>query len=139
MSRSESDSTCLRYTPSLIALIAAPDRYQLKTVQVIGFANLEFEGNALYVGREDFERGLVANAVWIDVPDSLMPKDSSLRRGYYIVDGRFRADVRGHMGMFSGTIDSISRFERWPSHADIEGTLKSVPELGAPDSTRLPN
>jgi hypothetical protein len=127
VSRSETDTTCVMWSPSLIALIATPDRYHMKPVRVIGFANLEFEGNALYVDREAFNSGLLSSAVWIDLPDSLVPKDSSLRRGYYIVEGRFRADIRGHMGMNSGTIDSITRFEPWPSRGDIETRRKNWP------------
>jgi hypothetical protein len=125
--------------PSLAALIATPDRYHMKSVRLTGFANLEFEGNALYVDREAFEANLSSSAVWIEVPDSLVPKDSAFRRGYYIVEGRFRADDRGHMGMNSGIIDSITRFEPWPSRTDIERALKGQKFMQVPRGVGLPN
>jgi hypothetical protein len=34
---------------SLIQLIATPERYHGKFVEVIGYMNLEFEGNAIYL------------------------------------------------------------------------------------------
>lgn len=124
--------------PSLIALIATPDRYHMKPVRVVGFAKLEFEGNLLYVGRADFEADIPTNAVWIAVPDSLVPKDSTLWRGYYIVEGRFRADIRGHFGLTSGTIDSITRFERWASRSEVEEGLKHFEEI-LPPGDRTPS
>ena len=107
---SETDTTCTVYGPSLIALIATPDRYDHKFVRVHGFAVLEFEGNALYIGQEAFQHGMTESAVWINVPDSLRPADSTMWRGFYQVEGRFLAGPRGHLGMFSGTIDSITWF-----------------------------
>lgn len=119
--RSESDTTCTLYIPSLIALIATPERYDSKPVRVMGFATLEFEGNALYVTELDFQRALVRNAVWLDVPDSLIHSQSrSTVKGYYIIEGRFRAALHGHMGLFSGAIDSVTRFDPWPSRDSLQ-------------------
>jgi hypothetical protein len=119
--RSETNTTCTLFDPSLIALIATPERYDGKPIRVAGFANLEFEGNALYVTELDFQRALLRNAVWLDVPDSLTHSDSvGTHRGYYIVEGRFRAGQHGHMGLFSGAIDSVTRFDRWPSRDSLQ-------------------
>jgi hypothetical protein len=48
---------------SLVQLIANPSVYQGKLVRVIGFCQLEFEGDALFLHREDFEQGLTKNAL----------------------------------------------------------------------------
>ena len=47
---------CVLWGPSLIELIARPELYDGKRVRVIGFVNLQFEGNGLYVSRGDGRR-----------------------------------------------------------------------------------
>ncbi len=42
---------------SLINLIATPERYHGKWVRVQGVANFEFEGNALFLHKEDYKLG----------------------------------------------------------------------------------
>jgi hypothetical protein len=60
---------CTIYGPSLIALIARPELYDGKVVRVIGFVRFEFEGNALYLSRLDYENAVSRNGLWIDPPD----------------------------------------------------------------------
>jgi hypothetical protein len=38
-----------------------------KLVRVIGFLRLEFEGNVLYLHREDYIHSILGNGVWVDV------------------------------------------------------------------------
>ena len=52
---------------SLIQLIANPEKYDGKQVQVVGFLRLEFEGNALYLHEDDYTNNLYGNAVGIGV------------------------------------------------------------------------
>ncbi|WP_445232557.1 hypothetical protein [Duganella rhizosphaerae] len=54
---------------SMIQLIANPQQYDGQPIRLIAFLNLEFEGNALYLHREDFDRSIVSNAVWISLED----------------------------------------------------------------------
>jgi hypothetical protein len=51
---------------SMIQLIARPDDFDGEYVRVIGFYRHEFEGNALYLHREDYEQGLTKNGLWMD-------------------------------------------------------------------------
>ena len=99
---------------SLVQLIAEPQKYDGKRVQVIGFMRIEFEGNAIYLHREDFEYGISKNALWVDIPTDMTKRqrdDTNLH--YVICVGVFRAKSHGHMGMFSGTITEVKRLERW--------------------------
>ena len=50
---------------SLIQLISTPKAFDGADVQVIGFLRLEFEGNALYLHKEDFEQRISKNSVWV--------------------------------------------------------------------------
>lgn len=100
---------CVLYGVSLYELIANPALFHGKRVRVIGFAHFEFEGNALYAHREDWERGILSNGIWMNPPAGM----DSLSNDYVIVEARFNATQRGHMGMWSGSLDSVTRLERW--------------------------
>jgi hypothetical protein len=95
---------------SLITLIANPDRYEGKVVRVIGFVQLEFEGNAIYLHEEDFRRAITDNALWMDVPQGFRGYESG---SYAIVEGTFTTKSHGHMGLFSGEIKNVTRLEPW--------------------------
>ena len=99
---------------SMIQLIATPERYQKKRVQVIGFLRLEFEGDALYLHREDYRNRITSNGLWVDVPDSARRNSKKLSDRYVIVEGIFDSSERGHMGLFSGTLSGINRLEALP-------------------------
>jgi hypothetical protein len=96
---------------SLLQLIATPEQYSGKRVRVIGFCHLEFEGNGLYVHREDYERAIYKNAIWLEVGVD--------RRGlsdqYVLVEGTFDARDKGHLDLFSGSLTAVTRMLRWPS------------------------
>lgn len=124
MIASERDSTCILFGPSLIELIARPEVYDGKPVRAIGFANLGFEDNGLYVSREDVEQMIAHNGVWLDAPDSLARHHRSHLPGYFIVQGVFAAGNRAHFGMWSGAIERVSRFEPVRSRASIDSMLK---------------
>jgi len=98
----------------MIQLIANPQAWDGKHVRVIGFLRLEFEGDALYLHREDYAQGITNDGVWIDRPKDLTPaQNEQLNNGYVILEGIFRADRHGHMGLFSGAISDIGRIETW--------------------------
>jgi hypothetical protein len=108
-------STADDYLPvSLMQLIASPERYDGKVVRIIGFVHLEFEGNAIYLHREDYEHGITANGLWLDRPKCLTRVGGKpFTSGYALVEGVFKAQERGHMELFSGTISYIVRCQRW--------------------------
>lgn len=98
---------------SMIQLIANPERYDGSPIRLIAFLNLEFEGNALYLHREDYEKALPANAIWISLTDHQARASLKLSGGYVLVEGTFRAKNRGHLGMFAGSVDQITRIQSW--------------------------
>jgi hypothetical protein len=87
---------------SMIQLIANPDRYDGSPIRLIAFLNLEFEGNALYLHREDYEKSLSSNAIWISLTDQQEKSSRKLSGGYVLVEGTFRANERGHSAHRTG-------------------------------------
>lgn len=115
---------CILWGPALVELVTRPEEFDGKRVRVIGFVNFEFEGNGLYFSREDWRQGIATNSVWIEPPagfdsDSGPPMRQPNRR-YVIVEGTFRASLGGHFGMWSATLEKVTRLERWgPDSADV--------------------
>jgi hypothetical protein len=105
---------CALYDVSLVELIARPERYDRKPVRVIGYAHFEFEGNGLYLHREDYERAISKNGIWLAPPESVSGAVTPSDR-YVIVEGTFHARDKGHMGMWSGALTQVTRLEPWES------------------------
>ena len=98
---------------TLVQLIANPEKFDGKLVRTIGFLRLEFEGDVLYLHREDYENAILGDGVWVDVTPAMSKQKATLNMCYVLVEGVFSSRDRGHMGMWSGTIKQIRRAELW--------------------------
>jgi hypothetical protein len=105
---------CTIYGVSIVELIANPRPYDGKRVRVTGWVHLEFEGDGIYLHRDDEVWGLTKNGLWV----SFAPGTSgrACRGGYALVEGTFDAGSHGHLGMWSGSIENIDRCIPWPPH-----------------------
>lgn len=104
---------------SFLQLLGSPSTFDDKRVRLIGFAHVEFEGQGLYFHREDFDNGIMKDAIWLDV-DFRRPEFTVLNDRYVIVEGVFKAGPSGHFGMYSGLLTEVSRYDPWPTRAQIE-------------------
>ena len=100
---------------SLVKLIANPEKYNGKRIQVIGYLHLEFEGNAIYLHEEDFKRRISANSFWVEFSSKLTKKRdlNKFNDKYVIIIGTFNVNEKGQMRMFGGTLDDIVRLDLW--------------------------
>jgi hypothetical protein len=96
---------------SLIQLIANPTAFDQKRVVVIGYVRLQFEHQQMYLSEADAKHGVTRNGVWLDVSATLYAKRAEFDRRYLLVEGTFNARRRGHLGLSSGQIENIGRFE----------------------------
>ena len=99
---------------SMVQLIATPEKFDGKFVRVFGFLNLEFEGDALYLHREDLVQSLVRNGVWVHRTEAMERDRKKLNRHYVLIEGIFDAQDHGHMALCGGAIKDITRIETWP-------------------------
>lgn len=100
---------------SLIKLIANPEKYDGKVIQVRGYLNLEFEGNAIYLHKEDYSKALTDNGFWVNFSKEIAEKKNlnDYSKKYVIIVGTFDMKSLGHMGLFGGTIKNITRLDFW--------------------------
>jgi hypothetical protein len=95
----------------MISIIANPERYDGKRLRMIGYLHLEFEGDMLCPTLEIYGARDAASCIWIEAT----PQMQRLSDHYIIVEGRFSSSDRGHMGMFSGALQNVTRADRWSS------------------------
>ncbi|MBB6109606.1 hypothetical protein SAMN05421821_10522 [Mucilaginibacter lappiensis] len=100
---------------SLVNLIANPDKYNGKKIRVIGYLHLEFEGNGLYLHKDDYDHAISKNSIWVSIGPK-HPEVSNLKQysdHYVIMEGTYNSEMTGHMGMNSGSIENITRLDIW--------------------------
>jgi hypothetical protein len=100
---------------TVVQLIANPEKFDGKLIRVIGFLRLEFEGDVLYLHREDYENAILGDGISVDVTPDMTKQSKTLNMNYVLLEGIFSLSNRGHMGMWSGSITKIQRAELWPS------------------------
>jgi hypothetical protein len=98
---------------TLVQLIANPEKFDGRLIRVIGFLRLEFEGNVLYLHREDYENAILGDGIWVDVTPAITKRSATLNMKYILLEGVFSSSDRGHMGMWSGALKQIRRVEIW--------------------------
>ena len=96
------------YHVSIIKLIADPDRYHNKPVQVVGYVSFQFEDHSVCLHKEDSINGIARNCMW------LKTDKQKCNNVYAIVSGRFNKHNLGHMGAFGGAIEEVERI--WERH-----------------------
>lgn len=101
----EKEAVCL---VSFVQLLAHPERFHGKQVQVIGYMSLREEDKALYLSGELADHGASEDAFWLDISG-----EPEIDTGWVLVRGRFNAERRGHLGLYAGTIEQIVRLESW--------------------------
>jgi hypothetical protein len=82
---------------------------------LIGVGDLEFEGNAIYLSKDDLKYGVTANGLWIKLGELATPYNiaKNYNGKYVIVEGTFNKKNTGHMGLWSGSVENIYRYELW--------------------------
>jgi hypothetical protein len=99
---------------ALSDLVADPRRFDGARIQVSGWCRVEFEGNALYVDKEAFERRISDRAVWLNLGWPVTDRIRALNGTYVVVEGLFDARHKGHEALFRGTVVEVSRIEQTP-------------------------
>ena len=104
---------------SMIQLIATPDAFDGKFVRIKGFVRIEHEGSSIYLHREDAEHGLYKNGLWLAVSDSATPgsKEAEVKDRYALIEGQVNAKMTGHKGLWSGSVEKVTRMIAWEQKA----------------------
>jgi len=101
---------------SIVRLLAHPDAYNGKRVEIIGYYYSGLEVSAVFLSKEAAETGNVQLAIWVSPPskgtNNLI---ETLKEGFVHVRGAFKHDEKlgsGHLGMWPGEISQVEVFKR---------------------------
>lgn len=107
---------CELYAASMVQLIVDPEKFHGKRIAVVGFLNIEFEGNALYLHKEDFRSRIGDNAIGVNVMPNWLSSTQCKNQTYVRLVGIFNAKNTGHMGgRPAGSIEEIELCRQWSS------------------------
>lgn len=98
---------------SIIQLIANPEKYQNRVIRVMGVGNVEFEGDAVYLSKDDWKYG-TCNSIWLNIGDDFQYENAGKINGkYVIIEGTFNMNNKGHLGLWFSSIENITRYQLW--------------------------
>jgi len=115
----------------LVAIIADPERFHGRRVQVIGFLALGGD-NVLYLDKQSFDAANTDNAVALALGWDFVNREApAVSDRYAILEGTFDAQRKGHLGVYRGSLRDITRLGTWPGRhpfdADRQRWLAELP------------
>lgn len=97
---------------SIINLITTPERFHGKRVRITGYLDLQYENDAVYLHKEDYDMDISKNRIGLiittETRNSTHYQDCNHK--YVFVEGTFNMHA-GNMGSFNSSLDSIARLE----------------------------
>jgi hypothetical protein len=100
-------------TVTMQQLLAEPQRFEGQRVRTTGFLRLEFEANALYPTRDDFNNAAMEHAVWLDLSNAQLRRLGKLNNGHVVVEGEFSVQYKGHGGKWLGVLRHVAGVRMW--------------------------
>ena len=126
---------------TIIQLLATPEKYDGQRIRVVGVGNLEFEGNAIYLSKEDLSYRIY-HAVWLDFDNNTSLSYEELLEDYFSVAyGEAWRDIYDYLERLGKAFDfefieqeksldySVSKFYN-PPHAEQIRTVPSITAEG---------
>jgi hypothetical protein len=95
---------------SIINLIATPKKYNGKLVRVMGYLNMKYENDAIYLHKEDYDLKLYKNSVGVEILRQVRDEEyyKKCNNKYVFVEGTFNMN-RANEGTFNSSIVNITR------------------------------
>ena len=96
---------------SMVTLLAQPAIKNAQRVQVSGFLVLDFEGEALYLHKEDYQEGLTRNAIRIALTPEQEKQYKDLAGSYVWVEASF-LKRRNSEDIFTGSLFDVRQIRK---------------------------
>ncbi len=97
---------------SLRKLYNNPDKYNGKVISVTGFMIIEFERTAIYDIKNRNRKNKTNLKYWLIMSKKDIHKlEGECTHKYTTVIGQFNRNIKGHFGMFNGSIMNIRNIE----------------------------
>ncbi len=97
----------------MIALLAAPQKYDGKVIRTWGFLNLRYESDGLWLHREDLRASLLKDSFALELTDEQQEQFKGLNHTYVMVQGTLHSKGPDGSGLESGTISRVTLVHGW--------------------------
>ena len=81
------------------------------TVGAAGRLRPEKGSQAIWLSELDAKHIITRNSLWLDVDKAVYANRARIHNRYGLVVGTFNARRRGHLSLFGGAIETITRLE----------------------------
>ena len=103
-----------------MTLIAQADSQKTKRVQVQGFLVLDFEGERLYLHKEDYEDQLFMNSLYLALSPEQKMQYKALDKSYVTVEASFHGR-RNTEDIFSGSLFNVREIRSLSPRRTVPG------------------
>jgi hypothetical protein len=100
---------------SMVTLLAMPASSSAKQVQVSGFLVLDFEGQALYLHKEDYQEGLTLNSIYVSLTPAQQQQYKSLDKTYVTIKASFQKRAKSE-DIFTGVLFHVREIQKINVH-----------------------
>ena len=94
----------------LQSLLKDPQKYNGKIVEVTGVSRIEFEDNALYPDKTAYSNRVYEKGIWLEIAKTSF-EDKKNDGMHVVVKGKFNASNKGHMGLWKGALENVTKLE----------------------------
>jgi hypothetical protein len=106
LEQTTADDTQHALPVSIVTLLAQPASNTPKRVQVSGFLVLDFEGQALYLHREDYQEGMTRNAIRMALLPEQLKQYKDFAGSYVWIEASF-IKRRNSEDIFTGSLFDV--------------------------------
>lgn len=96
---------------SIVTLLAEPVSKSAQKVQVSGFLVLDFEGQALYLHKEDYQEGLMRNAIRLSLTPEQEKQYKDMAGSYVTIEASF-LKRRNSEDIFTGSLFNVRQIRK---------------------------
>ena len=89
-------------------ILASPDVYEGTHVQVVGYLNLDWEADAVYLTKKDFTANRYKRGLWLHINQFKFKNASKLKGHYVVIDAVFDANDHGHENLWGGALKGVT-------------------------------
>jgi hypothetical protein len=126
------DSTPVPIQVSLIQLIATPEKFDGKLVQVRGFLQMGREGDLIFLDKSSCDNVVPMNAIWIHRSEQMGKDKLKLNRKYVEVLGVFRVGFKEQLSIPSNGISDAKRVQAWSDPDNpLDQRIRQMPGVSA--------
>lgn len=105
---------------SMVALLAAGEKFDGRLVTTEGFATLEYEGTALYLNQADWEGNIPMNSLYLSLSEEQVRAFRECDEKHVSITARYAPIGARAAGLYSGMLTGIRSMRKIPSRADMQ-------------------